>query len=69
MEAITEFLQSPWGSAAAFGLLTVWPIWRTLVRAGFAPAWALLVFVPVFGLPLALAVLALRRWPALSAKD
>ena len=69
MDAVLEFLRSPWGGAAAFGVLTVWPMWRTMVRAGFSAAWALLVFVPVFGLPLALAVLALRRWPALSVKD
>ena len=69
MDALIEFLRSPWGSAAVFGVLTVWPMWRTMLRAGFAPYWSLLVFVPVLGLPLTLAVLALRRWPALSPRD
>jgi hypothetical protein len=46
------------------GLIMIWPVWRIFRRAGFAPAWALLIFVPALGWLAATAMLALARWPA-----
>ncbi|MEE8444201.1 MAG: hypothetical protein V3S44_02560 [Alphaproteobacteria bacterium] len=45
-------------------LIMIWPIWRIFRRAGLAPAWSLLIFVPALGWLAATAMLALVRWPA-----
>ena len=44
-------------------LLVVIPLWMILPRAGIAPAWSLVAFIPL-GLLVLLWVLALRRWPS-----
>ncbi|HYD67892.1 hypothetical protein [Azospirillum sp.] len=46
-----------------FNALAAWPLARVCRRAGLAPWWALLVFVPVVGLVLVMGVLTFRRWP------
>ena len=43
-------------------LLLVIPLWMILPRAGIAPAWSLVAFIPLGALVL-LWVLALKRWP------
>lgn len=45
-------------------LVSVVPLWKIFGKAGFAPAWALLIFVPFFGAVAILLMLAFRRWPA-----
>jgi hypothetical protein len=50
------------GATCALAALLVPPFWTMFRRAGRAPAWALLLFVPVFGPLLALAALAFGRW-------
>ena len=47
-----------------FNVLALWPLMRIFRRAGFAPWWALLIFVPVVGYVGVLGLLTLRRWPA-----
>ncbi len=54
-------------SALVTGLLLVLPLWRIFTRAGLAPAWSLVAFVPGFGPLLALLLLGLRAWPVLRA--
>ncbi len=49
----------------AFNALAVWPLARICRRAGFAPWWAFLIFVPVVGLLLVMGMLTFRRWPSL----
>ena len=47
-------------------VLIVYPIWRCLRRAGYKPAWSLLVLIPFLGLFAAmgiLGVLAFAKWP------
>ena len=46
-----------------FNALAVWPLWRIFRRVGRTPHLAWLVFVPVIGLLVVVAVLALVRWP------
>ena len=41
----------------------LYPLWRIFRQAGFKPAWALLVFVPLIGPALVILTLALVRWP------
>ena len=48
-----------------FNALAVWPLMRICRRAGFAPWWALLIFVPLIGLLLVAGMLTFRRWPSL----
>ncbi|HEY0836000.1 MAG TPA: hypothetical protein VGE72_19000 [Azospirillum sp.] len=48
-----------------FNLLILWPLWRTLRRAGLSPWWSLLVVVPMVGFMAVIAVLAHARWPNL----
>lgn len=43
-------------------LLALYPVGRIYYRAGFSCAWALLLFVPLFGFLLCLMVLASRNW-------
>ena len=53
----------PGRGALLFDLAALWPLMRIFRRTGLAPAFALLVFVPVIGLLVVVAVLALARWP------
>ncbi len=57
------FLLTPTGAELLFGLIIVYPLWRICLRVGVTPWTALLVFVPVVGFVLVLAVLAIVRWP------
>lgn len=58
-----EFAVDPGLVLLVFNALAVWPLARICRRAGFAPWWALLVFVPVVGLLLVMGMLTFRRWP------
>jgi hypothetical protein len=49
----------------AFNVLAVWPLARICRRAGFAPWWAFLIFVPLIGVLLVTGMLTFRRWPSL----
>lgn len=51
----------------AIGLVPVWCAWQVAGRAGFAPAWSLLLLVPVVSL-VVLWVFAFADWPALRAQ-
>ena len=53
-----EFVQ-----AFIIGLLIFLPICLIYKKAGFHPAWAVLVFLPGFGLLLVFMQLALVPWP------
>lgn len=56
---------NPWLMAILAGLLLIIPTWKVFRRAGLHPAWSLLVLLGFpLGVLLALAVLALKRWPA-----
>ena len=50
------------------GLLIFLPVSLIYKKAGFHPAWAALVFLPVFGLLLVFVQLALVPWPNLRDK-
>jgi hypothetical protein len=50
------------------GLLIFLPVCLIYKKAGFHPAWAALVFLPVFGLLLIFMQLALVPWPNLRDK-
>ncbi|MDD5265598.1 MAG: hypothetical protein PHO08_00535 [Methylococcales bacterium] len=50
------------------GLLIFLPVCLIYKKAGFHPAWAALVFLPVFGLLLIFIQLALLPWPNLRDK-
>jgi len=50
------------------GLLIFLPVCLIYKKAGFHPAWAALVFLPVFGLLLIFVQLALVPWPNLRDK-
>jgi hypothetical protein len=56
---IPEFVQ-----IIIVGLMVVIPIGVIYNKAGFHPAWALLVFLPGFGLLLIFLQLGLMPWPA-----
>lgn len=56
---IPEFVQ-----IIIVGLMIVIPIGVIYNKAGFHPAWALLVFLPGFGLLLIFLQLGLMDWPA-----
>ena len=58
-----EFIQ-----AFIIGLLIFVPVSLIYKKAGFHPAWAALVFLPVFGLLLIFMQLALVPWPNLRDK-
>ena len=62
IQTVLDFAQTPSGIGLLFGLLVVWPLWRSMRRAGLWPGWSLLVLVPVFGLALVLGVMAIRPW-------
>jgi hypothetical protein len=48
---------------AIVGLMLLVPVFFIYKRVGFNPAWALLVFVPGFGLLAIFLQLALMPWP------
>ena len=50
------------------GLFILIPVCLIYRKAGFHPAWAALVFLPVFGLLLVFLQLALTPWPNLPAE-
>lgn len=66
MENLVELIRNPIGGSILFALLVIWPYWRIFLRAGLAPYWALLVFVPIIGQALVLAALAVQSWPVLA---
>ena len=45
--------------------LIIFPIWRILSRTGLKPAWSLLAFIPLLGLPIVSFILAIAQWPTL----
>ena len=63
-----ELMHHPAFGMILFNALVVWPLWRILRRAGLAPWWALLVFVPMIGLLLVFMVLGHSKWPNLPAR-
>ena len=46
--------------------IIVYPLWLIFSRAGFSPYWALLVFIPAIGFPIAILMLAFGDWPTAS---
>ena len=50
--------------AAIVGMMIAIPLVLIYKKAGFHPAWAALVFVPVFGLLLVFLQLAFQDWPS-----
>jgi len=56
------------GGIVALVLLGV-PLWKIFGKAGFAPAWALLIILPGIGNLAILLLLACRRWPATEGSD
>lgn len=50
-------------------VLTFYPAWRILKRAGFNPAWAFSVVVPVLGSLVLILLLAFAEWPKLERKN
>ena len=63
LDTLIGFLRTPEGSGILVGVLTIWPLWRTFLRAGLNPLWSLLVFLPLIGIAAALAALCLQKWP------
>ncbi len=51
------------------GLMILIPVSMIYKKAGFHPAWALMVFLPGFGLLLIFLHLALIPWPALNSQS
>ncbi|MEE8333290.1 MAG: hypothetical protein V3R85_05535 [Alphaproteobacteria bacterium] len=64
MEHSSDMFASMFGVGAIPLLIMIWPLWRIFRRAGLAPAWSLLIFVPVLGWLASTALLAFARWPA-----
>lgn len=60
------FGQPIWTYYAAAAVL-VMPVVRIFMRAGFNPAWAMLLLVPVIGYIVCAGMLALRKWPSAKA--
>lgn len=56
------------GGIVALLLLGV-PLWKIFGKAGFAPAWALLIILPGIGNLTILLMLACRRWPATEGSE
>jgi hypothetical protein len=56
------------GGIVALLLLGV-PLWKIFGKAGFAPAWALLILLPGIGNLAILLLLAFRRWPTTEGGD
>ena len=61
-------MQDPFVLMTLFNLLVVWPFYRILRRAGLSPWWALVIFVPIFGMAIVIGVLAHSRWPDLPVR-
>ncbi|PKM33251.1 MAG: hypothetical protein CVV06_20720 [Gammaproteobacteria bacterium HGW-Gammaproteobacteria-10] len=57
------------GRITIVALMIVIPVMLIYRKAGFHPAWALLVFLPGFGLLLIFLQLALLPWPNQKASD
>lgn len=57
------------GRIIIVALMIVIPVMLIYRKAGFHPAWALLVFLPGFGLLLIFLQLALLPWPNQKAND
>jgi hypothetical protein len=51
--------------ALIVGFLTVLPFWKMLGKAGYHPAWSLVVFVPIVNV-IALYIFAFSYWPNLN---
>ena len=51
------------GTGFLMSLVLIIPVWRIYRRAGFNPAWSLLLFIPGLGFLICLLFLALRPWP------
>ena len=49
---------------AVFVLLMIIPFWKITGKAGFAPAWSLLMLIPLVNLVF-LFYLAFAKWPSL----
>ncbi len=62
MDTVISLYGGPYG--LIYNLLAVLAFMAIYRRAGFRPWPAVLAMVPWFGLPLAMAPLAFRRWPA-----
>jgi len=56
------------GGIVALLLLGV-PLWKIFGKAGFTPAWALLILLPGLGSLAILLLLAFRRWPTTEASE
>lgn len=54
---------------AIVGLMLLVPVFFIYKRAGFNPAWCLLVFVPGFGLLAIFLQLALMPWPSQNIEE
>ena len=61
-DTIVQLLQQPIGQYHAFVMLSFVPVARIFERAGFRPYWAMLLAVPMVGLIIVFATLALRKW-------
>jgi len=66
MAAFDIFGQQLWTYYAVAAVLMA-PVVRIFMRAGFHPAWALLLLLPVVGYIACAGVLALRKWPSATA--
>jgi hypothetical protein len=69
MEHSSSMFASMFGVGAIPLLIMIWPVWRIFRRAGLAPAWSLLIFVPVLGWLAVTAMLALAQWPATEGRQ
>jgi hypothetical protein len=47
------------------GVLTVLPFWKILSKAGYHPAWSLVVFIPILNV-IVLYIFAFAKWPNLN---
>jgi hypothetical protein len=50
-------------------VLVVVPLWRVCRRAGFHPALSLVAIIPLVGLLIVAAVLALAEWPTARSQE
>ncbi len=57
------------GRMVIVGLMILIPVCLIYQKAGFHPAWGLLVFFPGFGLLLIFIQLALLPWPNMKIKE
>ncbi len=59
------FLSDPFVKYYLSALVILYPLIRIFRRAGLPPVYAITVLVPFIGYIVAVAVLALQRWPVL----